>query len=277
MREKRVPGPIQIFVIGFDKVEATERILAELRRVRRRGVIRLVDLLVVQKDKQGNFTPSMQMTKLSEWKRLRLGALTGGLLGLQANGRAGAVTGADLDALAVAAHEYGLSAEELSDLAAVIPPGSAAVLLVIEHHWAARLRNAIAEVGGVMLLQTMLSPDALAGMGRALGAALAIEEAFEMAEARKLAAAVDAAQSLADELIIEEAAILEAAEVVAGALALADATAAQVATALLDADLIEEAAMNDAAEIVFEALTMEEPEEARAVVGQASVRKATTV
>ena len=40
---------------------------------------------------------------------------------------------------------------------------------------------------GVMLLQAMLSPDALAGMGTALDAALAAEEMIEAAEARKLA------------------------------------------------------------------------------------------
>ena len=57
------------------------------------------------------------------------------------------------------------------------------------------------------------------------------------------------------------------AEVVAGALALEDATAAQVAAALFDADLIEAAAMNDVVEIVLEALAVEEPEEARAAVG----------
>ena len=34
MADKHVTGPIQVFVIGFDKFEATGRILAELRRVR---------------------------------------------------------------------------------------------------------------------------------------------------------------------------------------------------------------------------------------------------
>jgi hypothetical protein len=45
MSDKRVTGPIQVFVIGFDDFEASGRIMAELRRVRKRGVIRLVDLL----------------------------------------------------------------------------------------------------------------------------------------------------------------------------------------------------------------------------------------
>ena len=45
MADKHVTGPIQVFVIGFDKFEATGRILAELRRVRKRGVIRVIDTL----------------------------------------------------------------------------------------------------------------------------------------------------------------------------------------------------------------------------------------
>ena len=37
MADKHVTGPIQVFVIGFDKFEATGRIMAELRRARKRG------------------------------------------------------------------------------------------------------------------------------------------------------------------------------------------------------------------------------------------------
>ena len=131
MHEKRVPGPIQVFVIGFDKLEATERILAELRQVCRRRVIRLVDLLVVQKDKQGNLTSSMQLTDSASGSRCaasRRWPAWSANRGLKGDG-------ADLGALAVAAYDYGLGAEELSNLTVVIPPGSAAVLLVIEH-WA---------------------------------------------------------------------------------------------------------------------------------------------
>ena len=47
MSDKIVTGPIQVFVIGFDRFEASGQIMAELRRVRKRGVIRLVDLLFV--------------------------------------------------------------------------------------------------------------------------------------------------------------------------------------------------------------------------------------
>ena len=84
MSEKRVSGPIQVFVIGFEKFNETGMILAELRRVRKRGVIRVVDLLFVQKDKRGNISSAMHLTDLSEDERQRLGAVAGGLIGLQA-------------------------------------------------------------------------------------------------------------------------------------------------------------------------------------------------
>jgi hypothetical protein len=121
MGDKIVTGPVQVFVIGFDHFEASGQILAELRRVRKRGVIRLVDLLFVQKDGQGNISSSMHMTDLSEAERERLGAVAGGIIGLEMAGLAGAEAGAELGALQVAERDYGLSEDQLRDLADSIP------------------------------------------------------------------------------------------------------------------------------------------------------------
>ena len=65
MADKHVTGPIQVFVVGFDKFEATGRIMAELRRARKRGVIRLVDVIFVQKNRQGSIENSTHLTDLS--------------------------------------------------------------------------------------------------------------------------------------------------------------------------------------------------------------------
>ena len=52
--DKHVTGPVQVLLIGFDEGDRfSGRILSELRRVRKRGVIRIIDLLVVQKDRGG--------------------------------------------------------------------------------------------------------------------------------------------------------------------------------------------------------------------------------
>jgi uncharacterized membrane protein len=261
MSEKRVTGPIQVFVIGFEKFEATGKILAELRRVRKRGVIRLVDLLFVQKDTRGNVTNAMHQTDLSEAERQRLGAVAGGLIGLQTGGMEGAVAGAEMGAMRVAERDYGLNADQLRDLADSIPAGSSAAILVIEHHWATRLRNAIAGAGGVALAQAMISPQALVMVGRELEAELEAQEAIEEAEAMKYAAALEVAQVLAEAELIEEAAIAEAADTVAAALAIEDAAAADVAEALVAAELIEEAAQAEAADVVAGAMAEDEEAE----------------
>ena len=109
MADKHVTGPIQVFVVGFDKFEATGRIMAELRRARKRGVIRLVDVIFVQKNRHGDIENSMHLTDLSEGERMRLGAIAGGLIGLHAGGVEGMVEGAELGALAVAERDAGLS------------------------------------------------------------------------------------------------------------------------------------------------------------------------
>jgi len=115
MSEKRVTGPIQVFVIGFEKFNETGMILAELRRVRKRGVIRVVDMLFVQKDKKGAVSNAMHLTDLSEDERERLGAVAGGLIGLDAAGLEGAVVGAEMGAMAVAERDYGLGPRRASE------------------------------------------------------------------------------------------------------------------------------------------------------------------
>ncbi len=272
MADKHVTGPIQVFVIGFDKFEATGRIMAELRRARKRGVIRLVDVIFVQKDRQGSIENSMHLTDLSEDERMRLGAIAGGLIGLHAGGGAeGMVEGAELGALAVAERDAGLSVDRMQELADSIPAGSAAAILVIEHHWAASLRDAIVDAGGRTLMQAMISPDALAIVGDELRVKMEAEDAIEAAEEIKLAAAMDIAQTLVEAELIEDAAIAEAADVVATALAVEDAAADDVVDTLFAASLIEEAAKEEAENVVRMSLDVEEAatEEAEEVVAAA--------
>ncbi len=268
MSEKRVTGPIQVFVIGFENFEATGQILAELRRVRKRGVIRVVDLLFVQKDAHGDISNSMHLTDLSEAERMRLGAVAGELIGLGAGSTEAAIEGAALGAIAVAERDFGLSRERLRELADSIPNNSAAAILVIEHHWASRLRNAIAGAGGQALAQAMISPTALLMVGQELNAIAEAEEAIEAAEAVKLAAAIDNAQTLAAPQLIEATAITEAAEVVAAALAVEEAAADEAIAALIAADLIEQQAIQEATDVVFAVMEVEDAaiEEAAEVV-----------
>jgi uncharacterized membrane protein len=260
-------------LIGFDQGDRfSGQILAELRRVRKRGVIRIVDLLFVQKDRGGNVQSAMHMTDLSERERQRLGAVAAGLLGLQIDGLEGAAAGAAMGAMAVAERDHGMSADQLREPAAQIPAGGAGAVLVIEHHWAARLWEAIGEAGGRLLAQALVGPDVLVMVGRELEAKLEAAEAIEAAEAVKAMAALEAVRALAAAELIEEASIAEAADVVAASIAIEAATTAEAAATVAAAADVEASAADRAANALIAAGVIEAAaaEEARAAIQSAS-------
>jgi uncharacterized membrane protein len=215
-------------------------------------------VLFVQKDKHGSIENSMHMTDLSEGERMRLGSIAGGLIGLHEGGLEGMLVGEELGAKAVAERDAGLGVDRMKELAESIPAGGAAGILVIEHHWAASLRDAIADAGGRTLMQAMISPDALALVGDELRVKLEAEEAIEELEAVKVMAAMEIAQTLVEAELIEEAAVQEAVDVVTAALAIEDAAAEDVIDTLFAAELIEEAAKEEAGDVVRMAMDVEE-------------------
>ncbi|GBE57474.1 hypothetical protein BMS3Abin01_00389 [bacterium BMS3Abin01] len=93
-------GPIHLTVIRFDGNDFKGGILPELKAVRRAGIIRLLDLMLVSKDGDGNLT-SMQISDLDEDEARGYGSVIGGLIGLGAGGVRGALAGAQAGALAL--------------------------------------------------------------------------------------------------------------------------------------------------------------------------------
>ena len=140
-------GPVQILVIGFDQPDFTGQILAELDRLRASDVARLIDAVVVRKDKVGNLE-RVQLSNLTTDEAEEFGATVGALIGLGFGGdeetmEAGAVLGA-------AAGEDGhVLDENVWYVEDAIPNGSAAAVALIEHRWAIPLREAIRSSGGL--------------------------------------------------------------------------------------------------------------------------------
>ena len=62
-------------------------------------------------------------------------------------------------------YEYGLDADSLVTIAEDIPPGGAAMIVVIEHKWAIPFRDAARASGGILIAQDFLSPEALIALG----------------------------------------------------------------------------------------------------------------
>ena len=132
-------GPVQMLVIGFDGGEFKGEIAGELERLREQDTIRVVDLVVVAKDADGNVSVGEGEDGLA----LRL---------LD-------VTDADLS------HLDAVDAADVWEATEAVPPGGAAAVVLIEHRWAIPLRDAIAGAGGVPLADAWLAPEDVASLG----------------------------------------------------------------------------------------------------------------
>src|SRR6266513_1613981 len=148
-------GPVQMLVVGFEDGKFEGEILAELKRLREHDIIRLVDLLFVAKDEQGEVA-AVEHSDLSQQEAMEFGALAGALLGLGADGEEGAEAGA------LAGAQAGADGSVLDDeawyLADAIPPGTSAGIALLEHRWAIPLREAIERAGGEPLADAWLHP-----------------------------------------------------------------------------------------------------------------------
>ena len=167
-------GPVQLIVLGFDHPEFHGEIVAELERLRESDTVRVIDSLAVYKDADGEVEVE-HLSNLSEEEARELGSKVGALIGLGIEGdkgfEAGAVAGAE-------AAEDGIevfSEDEAWDVVEDIPNDSAAALLLIEHHWAVPLRDAIAHANGYRIGDGFISPLDLVEIGL-----MSAEEAREL-------------------------------------------------------------------------------------------------
>lgn len=156
-------GPVQILVIGFDQPEFKGDIRAELERLRDHDVVRLIDLIVVRKDDDGNIE-KLQQSDLSQEELEDFGAIVGALIGVGADGDEGATAGAVLGAAAMEdGHVF--DAENTWYVDDAIPPGTAAAVALLEHRWAIGLRDAIQNAGGFHLADAWIHPADLVAIG----------------------------------------------------------------------------------------------------------------
>jgi uncharacterized membrane protein len=161
-------GPVQLLVIAFDGGTFDGKILEELRRLREHEVVRLVDLLFVARDEDGEVV-ELEVNDLSAEETAGYGALVGALIGFGDGGDGGAVDGARAGAVAAAQNGSLLGPAEVWFLADAIPPGSAAAVVLLEHRWAEPLRAAIEAANGHDLIDTWVHREDLAAIGAARG------------------------------------------------------------------------------------------------------------
>jgi uncharacterized membrane protein len=120
-------GPLDYLVVGFPGNQFKGEIAPAINEARQKGIIRLVDLVFILKDQTGG-TVIMELTDMPEDVKTAFRGASGDVAGL-------------------------LTAEDISTLAQDVPPGNSALIVLYEHTWAIRIKEALINANGVLITQ----------------------------------------------------------------------------------------------------------------------------
>lgn len=132
-----VLGPVDYLVVEFpaDKADFSGRMAAELEALVDRGLVRVLDLLLIRKDVDG----SVEVAELDEVDESDVGKLR--------------KLEAELAML--------LAEEDVESIGTVLDPGSTAAVLVYENSWAAPFASAVRQSGGQLVANGRIPTQAL--------------------------------------------------------------------------------------------------------------------
>ena len=238
-------GPIQLLAVQFDEIDHfTGDIMRELKKLRRKGLIRVIDILFVAKDSDGELT-TFSHSDLSDEDLAEFGSVLGAMLGLNEPDAP-----ADPEALAVALEmakaNFGLAFSDVQDLANKIKPGQAAGIMLFENMWATDFQEAIRKSGGRTVMQGYLTSRAMTMVGSELRAVVDAQQTIEAAEEAKGLAILDALLTIEQAAAVEEEAIEDAVTAVVFSEEIKTAVAADVMRTLVMAGYIEDIAVQQA-------------------------------
>ena len=157
-------GPVQLIVLGFSHPNFHGEVIAELERLHENGMVRVIDSLAVYKDADGDLEVE-HLSNLTQEEAIEVGSKIGALIGLGIDGEEGMEAGAEAGAERAAEEGINVFGGDEWDVIEDIPNDSAAALILLEHHWAVPLRDAIARANGFRISDGFISPLDLVGIG----------------------------------------------------------------------------------------------------------------
>lgn len=125
-------GPLEYVVVGFEGNRFTGQILSELRAAKEKGIIRVIDALLIRKDANGAIT-ALELSDLGGKEAEAFGPIAGELLQV-------------------------FEPDDVEAAASDLPNNSSAGLLLIEQTWAIPLKEAILNAGGVAVAGGLVAP-----------------------------------------------------------------------------------------------------------------------
>jgi uncharacterized membrane protein len=145
-------APLQMVMLAFEHGRFEGKILAELKRLREEGIVRLAALIFVMKNEDGSLT-TLQESDLEPVPALMLGHAMRELMGGEKL--------APTPATSFETSLFGYTDADIRRIAKEIPAGNAVALALFEHLWAGRLKEAIIGAGGFVVADGLVGPSAL--------------------------------------------------------------------------------------------------------------------
>jgi hypothetical protein len=129
-------GPVELLFVEFPGNQFTGEIIPELTKLIDSGTIRVIDLVFVAKDADGDAV-GIALEDLPDESRDAFSTLVAEVAEL-------------------------IAEEDVEDLAESLEPNSSAAILLFEHTWAIPFRDAIAGSGGRLIARLPITEEALA-------------------------------------------------------------------------------------------------------------------
>ncbi|MET0629054.1 MAG: DUF6325 family protein [Acidimicrobiia bacterium] len=118
-------GPVEILVVGFPGNHFNGEIAPALGELVESGQIRVIDLVFIAKDAEGDVV-AIELNELDDTLTVAFQPHVDEPSGM-------------------------ISEEDIEDLGADLPPDSSAAILLFEHVWATKFRDAVVDSGGELL------------------------------------------------------------------------------------------------------------------------------
>src|SRR3954464_4905477 len=136
-------GPVEILEFVFPGNQFTGEIAPALGELVESGLIRIIDLVFVTKDADGDVV-GIELGAVDAARSAAFGEPVGEPSGL-------------------------LAEEDIADLAAALPPNTSAAILLFEHVWATQFRDAVLNSGGELAASTPIPKEAMDEVAAAAG------------------------------------------------------------------------------------------------------------
>ena len=140
-------GPLEYLVVGFAGNRFDGSIAREIEKVVATGTIRLVDVVFVGRDQDGNALV-VELDNKDDPRFAAFEPLLAGRMGL-------------------------FTPDDLAAIASSLPPDTAGLAMLFEHRWAEDLKDAMAAAGGFLVDRVVIPPEVLEELNAELEAALA--------------------------------------------------------------------------------------------------------